>query len=310
MIAINKSVLIKLFITLTLAIVSGCFLGLFYVNSCSSGNSEDLLPPELEIRDNMEKVLSEIIGKPAYTIDLKNKSPFDYVKESAKSVKDLSARDNYILAEHKLLNPTKSIKRTTQGVVKAMGVNQTLASIRYFGNNEYFGEEKSESSFVQVASRFYYSNGIDKVKVYNGSLQNGVASYTQEPTKIYTYNEYRLDYGIGPNFFLDYIVSSKTVLSQSYDGLVDGLHQYTLELQVQMCEKNYMYKIKKTASSNDFPVFKSVKLVYKIDDEWNMKEVKHFEEYGVFMPMLGKIDTKAELVDIFEYGVDFEIPKN
>lgn len=140
-----------------------------------------------------------------------------------------------------------------------------------------------------------------------------------------TLDDFNAQNGVKATYFLNYIVSSKTVLAQDYVGKskvgtsIDEkrggrkydkeLYVFTLILDNSYSVKNYMYKIKQTSNSSKFPEFKSIELRFMIDDDFTLYEVSYNEVYDVTIPMMGRVPTTGILIDLFDYDNSFVIPR-
>lgn len=283
----GKRFWINLSVIIIVAIFSGYFVGTFYVNRYMGGVKADVLPDEETIRDDVNQVLK---------------------KNKGKSVSQISATDNYILAEY-YMNQKDYVHRYTYGTVKAAGVNQKLVSNKALVNGEYFSEEVSQG-VVNLATKYYHVKGSDSVEVYKGSVDKDLnTDYTGVSATTMTLNDFNSQNGVKATYFLNYIVSSNTVLSEKYNGKVGDRHSFTITLDNSYSVKNYMYKVKQTSNSSEFPVFQSIELTFEMGDDFTLYKVDYKEVYKVVIKVLGPVTTTGILTDEFSYDDNYVIPR-
>lgn len=281
----DKRFLINMIVIVVLGALSGLFMGNYYVKNFMGGVTADFLPTEAAIRDDVGAVVARCNGK---------------------SVTSLSATDNFIMAEYKL-STRDYVHKTTKGTVTAMGIKQNLISNKAFVSGEYFGEEIS-SGVVKLASKYYYVKGADTVITYNGSVSGLSTNYSGAPAQTKTLDEFNSEMGVKADQFINYIVSSKTVKSQKYNGLVNGHHSFTIELDPVLAAKNYMYKVRKTSGSDEFPSFESISFDFEIGDDWTIYSMHCRETYKVKIS-IGRMSATGDMTDTFSYDDNFVIPR-
>lgn len=298
----GKRFWINLVVIIVVGIFSGYFVGNFYVNRYMGGVKADVLPSEEAIRDNVNTVLK---------------------KNKGKSPSQISATDNMILAEY-YLNQRDYVKRSTYGDVKAAGVTQKLVSNKALVNGEYYSEEISQG-MVNLATKYYHTKGSNTVSVYKGSVDKELnTNYDDVTPNNMSVDDFNAQNGVKATYFLNYIVSSNTVIAQNYVGkskvgaTVAGregrkydkeLYVFTLTLDNSYSVKNYMYKIKQTSNSSEFPGFKSIELTFMIDDDFTLYEISYNEVYNVNIAVLGQVTTTGKIIDLFDYDNSFVIPR-
>lgn len=283
----GKRFWINLAVIVVVAIFSGYFVGNFYVNRYMGGVKADVLPDEETIRDDINQVLK---------------------KNKGKSVAEVSPTDNYILAEY-YMSQKDYVHRHTYGTVKAAGVNQKLVSNKAIVNGEYFSEEVSQG-VVNLATKYYHVKGSDQVTIYKGDVDSDLnTSYTDVTPSTMSLADFNAQNGVKATYFLNYIVSSNTVLSEKYNGKVGDRHSFTLTLDTSYSVKNYMYKVKQTSNSSEFPVFQSIELNFEMGDDFTLYKVDYKEVYKVVIKVLGPVTTTGILTDEFSYDDNFVIPR-
>lgn len=287
---VNYRLLINLVVIIIVGIFSGHFVGNYYIDNFTGGVLADVLPSEDSLRDDVSKVLRETSGK---------------------SVTQIGATQNFVLAEYYLQNYS-SVKKLCTGTVTAMGVTQSLVATRIKMGDEYFGEEiscKTGAIGVNYAQRFYYTAGVDSIPLYNGSnITPTSASWPASPSENHTMETFRAKMGIGPTYFQNYIISSKTVIDEQYLGEADGGYKFQLKLHTQYSVKNYMYKVRATSGGDEFPMWEESTVTFVIDNDWKFVSIHYNESYKVKIPGLGRFKTVGNLTETFDYGGTYEIP--
>lgn len=283
----GKRFWINLAVIVIVAIFSGYFVGNFYVNRYMGGVKADILPDEETIRDNINQVLK---------------------KNKGKSVAEVSPTDNYILAEY-YMSQKDYVHRHTYGTVDASIAKQKLVSHKVLVNGEYYSEEVSQG-IVKLATKYYYVKGSNQVTLYKGDVDSNLnTDYSDVTPLTMSLDDFNAQNGVKATYFLNYIVSSNTVLSEKYNGKVGDRHSFTLTLDTSYSVKNYMYKVKQTSNSSEFPSFKSIELNFEIGEDFTLYKVDYKESYNVVVKGLGAILTTGTLTDEFSYDDNFVIPR-
>lgn len=282
----DKRFLINMIVIVVLGALSGLFMGNYYVKNFMGGVTADFLPTEAAIRDDVGAVVARCNGK---------------------SVTSLSATDNFIMAEYKL-SMRDYVHKSTKGTVTAAGVSQKLVSDKAYVAGEYFGEEIS-SGVVKLATKYYWVKGAENVTTYDGSVSGLSANYSGAAAQTKTLDSFNSEMGVKADQFINYIVSSKTVKNQKYNGLVKGHHSFTIELDPVLAAKNYMYKVKKTSGSSEYPSFEKISFDFEIGDDWTIYSMHCRETYKVAIKLLGRVTTTGDMTDTFSYDDNFVIPR-
>ena len=284
----DKRFLINMIVIVVLGALSGLFMGNYYVKNFMGGVTADFLPTEAAIRDDVGAVVARCNGK---------------------SVTALSATDNFIMAEYKL-STRDYVHKLTKGTVTAAGVSQKLVSDKAYVAGEYFGEEIS-SGVVNLATRYYWVKGAENVSMFDGKVSGTSANYSGAAAQTKTLDAFNSEMGVKADQFINYIVSSKTVKNQKYNGMVNGHHSFTIELDPVLAAKNYMYKVKKTSGSNEYPSFEKISFDFEIGEDWTIYSMHCRETYKVAIKFFGgvKITTTGDMTDTFSYDDNFVIPR-
>lgn len=287
---LHKGIIIRLVIVIVLSSVTGYFGAQFYINKFMK-TVQAVTESEEDVRDDAEKIYSQALGKtPA----------------------DLTPTQNFVIAEY-LLNQQTSVKKTTTGSVTAAGVTQGLYAEKMLVDGEYYAM-KISSGLVPLATRTYYVSGSDNIDLYLGSdIKSDTATFGSSPDKQMTPDEFRELMGSKVTYFISYVVSSNSVEEEESLGLNEaGNYEFALKLDTYFSCMNYSHEIKYTSDSPKLPEFTSVKIVFEIDKDWNLKRIDYDESYNVSVKQLGSmfVGTTGKITDRFEVGGDYTIPRS
>ncbi len=286
----HKRIILSLVIVIVLASVTGYFGAQFYIDKFMV-EVYAVTESEEQVRDDVDKVLKNNKGK------LPN---------------EITPTDNFIIAEYYLSQKT-SVKKTTSGTVTAAGIKQGLYAEKILTNGEYYSM-KISSGLVSLATRLYYKTGDECVTYFNGTdIKENSATFPSEPTKTLTLEEYKEMYGSPMTYFVNYVISSNTVVSEEYLGVnANGNYEFKLNLDTAFSVMNYSYEIKTTSGSSKLPKFEKIELTFEIDKDFNLLKLSVKEQYKVSVAQLGSmyVDTTGEIVDTFEYDGVYTIPRS
>ena len=286
---LGKRFWINLIVIVVVGVFSGYFVGNFYVNKHMGGMKADLLPTEENLRDNITDTIR---------------------KTKNKQVSQIGGTDCMVIAEYKL-SQKDYVKRNTNGSVKAAGVTQKLVSTKALVNGEYYSEELSDG-VVKLATKYYYTKDAASVSVYKGKIGAGLkGDYTSAEHYDQNIDDFNAANGVKPTYFINYIISSNTVVEEKYNGInkETGHHSFTLILNPSYAAKNYMYKVKQTSGSSEYPEFTDITVTFEIDDDFTLYKMTCKETYRVAIAVLGKVVTTGDIVDEFSYDNTFVIPR-
>lgn len=277
----KKRYILNFTIILILATVSGYFMGNWY-NSNFGRQVQAVTVSEETVRgDDLQKTLR---------------------KASGKTPLDLTATENFILAEY-YLSQAESVQKHVSGAITAAGVKQTLVSDKIKHDGKIYSNKISVSSFVKVAEQYKHNIGDSVVEVYNGTpLSATEANFPSTPTSTMTTQEYKTTFGSDIDDFISFVVGTKTVINQSaVVKNADGNYEATIDLDTTYAVMNYSYEIKSTAGSSSLPYFKSVKVTFVIDSNWRLLQVKSLESYEVKIAVLGYTGCTGDLLEEYTY---------
>lgn len=203
------------------------------------------------------------------------------------------------------------VKIEGEGLVKAkaMGVtvNQTIDALTIRVRDRIYFENISVSRFAKAINRFYATN--DDVEHYEGSLSGSTVSWKQSPVNdIKTMDEYQAKFSCTLTDYMTYIVSSKTVVSESAVTIDEnGNYVFELELDKSKAVVNYVKNMKVTGKLSEYPDFKSnPKIKITMDANYRILVFTSNETYDVKMGITAS--SVATLTNIFSYDEDFTIP--
>lgn len=203
------------------------------------------------------------------------------------------------------------VKIEGKGLVKAkamgMIVNQTIDALTIRVRDRIYFENISVSRFAKAINRFYAIN--DDIEHYEGSLSGSTVSWNQSPVNdIKTMDEYQAKFSCTLTDYMTYIVSSKTVVSESAVTIDEnGNYVFELELDKSKAVVNYVKNMKVTGELSEYPDFKSnPKIKITMDANYRILVFTSNETYDVKMGITAS--SVATLTNIFSYDEDFTIP--
>lgn len=203
------------------------------------------------------------------------------------------------------------VKIEGKGLVKAkvamMTVNQTIDALTIRVRDRIYFENISVSKFAEAINRFYAIN--DDVEHYEGSLSGSTVSWNQSPVNdIKTMDEYQAKFSCTLTDYMTYIVSSKTVVSESAVTIDEnGNYFFELELDNSKAVVNYVKNMKVTGKLSEYPDFTSnPKIKITMDANYRILVFTSNETYDAKMGITAS--SVATLTNIFSYDEDFAIP--
>ena len=283
--------IINIAIVVVLAVMSGFFAGNYYVKNYTGG--------VLAVTETEEAVRGNDV-----TTTLK--------KAKGKTPADLSSVENFILAEH-YLNKKDFIYKKIDGKITSAGVTQGLKSYKAKKDGYILSEKVSASSFVKVADRLLYKLGDPTVKYYKGSniTSDFTASWNNNPNNIFSMEQYKERYGAKPESFISYVVGTNTIIAEGCEApkkLANGNYECKIQLDTYYSGMNYMYEIRTTSGSSNFPKFEEIYLTFEITPNWDFVKIHYYEKYYVSIAVLGYTLCTSDLTDTFDYTTPWENP--
>lgn len=283
--------IVNLAIVVVLAVMSGFFAGNYYVKNYTGA--------VLAVTETEEAVRGN---------DVVNALK----KAKGKTPADLTSVENFVLAEH-YLNQKDFVMKKINGVIESAGVKQGLSAYKALKDGYVLSEKVSASKFVKVADRFLYKIGDPTVKYYKGSniTSDFTASWSNKPENILNMDQYKEKYGAKPEAFISYVVGTNTTIAEGCTApkkLANGNYECKIQLDTYYSGMNYMYEIRTTSGSGNFPKFEEVFVTFEITPDWDFVKIHYEEKYYVSIAVLGYTLCYSDLTDTFDYVTPWENP--
>ena len=213
----------------------------------------------------------------AYSADALRDSEEVVLGWKKKSIASLTAVQVFAVAEYNLNNctyfsmTTKGLNGRSKGLISNSVAPQDFWGYRYRnGDVGYFDYNSSGIMAVVKTTKFNYSGG-------KYTCIDGVSKKTTEMTP----EEYVKEVGCEATRPIDYIVSSKTVLTEKKNGSDDGKFTYTITIDASKSVVNYVKKMKYMSGLADYPKFKKIQIEFTVDSSLNFQSIEVHEEYTV-----------------------------
>ncbi len=275
-----KRFLVNIIVVIALAVFSGVQVGLFYLDTFVKSYAPPSVAEE-SIRDDTLAIYSSSVGK---------------------SPDELSAINAVIVADY-LLTKSTSVQKTVYGKVVAMGVTQEMSAVKKRVGDRIYSEKLS-TGILSVGNAHYHTLGSNLFEFYQGSnVTINSATWPSSPNYTWSYDEYISHFKSKPEYFINYIISSKTVQAASMTKTSDGNFKVSLDLDAVYSVINYVYEIRETSGSSKFPNFKSVHLDIVMDSAYRILTIDINELYDVAVAQLGGgyVETRAIMQEKFSY---------
>lgn len=195
----------------------------------------------------------------------------------AKNITTLTAGQVFVVAESKLNEcqyysiTTKGLNGREKGIITNPVSPQDFWGYRYRdGDKGYFSYNSTGIMSVIKETRFNFSGG--KLECYDG-VSKKKANKTSE--------EYLEEVGCAATSPVDYVVSTKTVLSEEVVLLSSGRNTFKITLSPTKSVSNYVKKMKYMSGLADYPKFNKIEITFTVDDQMNFLEFEVREEYKV-----------------------------
>lgn len=232
---------------------------------------------------------------------------------NGRTPQSLGATKSCVLAFDTTFN-YENVQVTGDGLIIAnvgpIAVEQTVDARTIRVGNRMFNENISISSFVQATNRYYVEN--DNIEHYGGKISGNEIIWNttaDTPDEIKTMELYTQKYGVPMNYYMTYIVSSKTVVDASEVTVNDdGNYEFTLTLDKVKSVINYVKSMKDTGGLSDYPDFVEDPII-KLTIDSNYR-ILRFESVEVYSAKLGIITASLSggMINTFCYDEQFEIP--
>lgn len=286
----RKKKIIALVIVMVLGVYSGFLLGNFVISQRSDPNRYNY---------DVSALMDDVS-----TIRL---------LANGRTPQSLGATKSCVLAFDTTFN-YENVQVTGDGLIIAnvgpIAVEQTVDARTIRVGNRMFNENISISSFVQATNRYYVEN--DNIEHYGGKISGNEIIWNttaDTPDEIKTMELYTQKYGVPMNYYMTYIVSSKTVVDASEVTVNDdGNYEFTLTLDKVKSVINYVKSMKDTGGLSDYPDFVEDPII-KLTIDSNYR-ILRFESVEVYSAKLGIITASLSggIINTFSYDEQFEIP--
>jgi len=194
-----------------------------------------------------------------------------------KSITSLSAGQIFVVAEKNLNEctyfsiTTKGLEGKERGIIKNSFTPQDFWGYRYRNGDQGAFSYYSEGIIpVKKQMSFKYSSG-------DVTVCDVVANTTEQKTA----QEYLDEVGCAATSPIDYIVSTKTVLTEEKINSESGKHTYTITIDPLKSVSNYVKKMKYMSGLSEYPKFNKIEIKFTVDDNMNFVEFEVREEYKV-----------------------------
>lgn len=244
-----------------------------------------------------------------YTAENYIENPQNIVLWSSKNISELTPTQIFCIAESKILKnenylvKTKGYNGEDKGVVITLGMKQDLYGSRYRKDGKGYFDYFS-TGLATVAKKVEFSFGEEKYYCYEGSMNGDTTTWNirkpESGNEFFTTDEYKAMTGCNAENPIDYIVSTKTVLSEQTNEKVGALYSYTITLDTKTSVLNYVKKMD-YMSGFGYPKFNSIELRFEVDENMNFQNIYINESYKVI-----GMDANSKYKMEFNYG-DFEI---
>ena len=229
-------------------------------------------------------------------------------RPSAGSPADFSAQENLFIAVGVLQNMKFYSSETTGSVLAKVGFieyTQTVHDTKTKKDQTVFTEAISLSSLKKVAEQKYFEK--DAVLLRKADRFDGDTPVWSETITPISYDTYAAHYGSVPVSLSNYILSQDTILSAQIVQVGEE-YEITAELRAAEAAVNYMRQVKTLSGSSTIPEFHRVKLVLTIRKDWMPVRLVIEENYDISVPVIGKANCDAHLVEVFSYDPEQNLP--
>ena len=204
------------------------------------------------------------------------------------------------------LDDTENWVARKYATVLAAGVEQTINAINIKKGDIYFEENISQSTLVKAAHRFYQEG--EGIEYYKGKYVNPTkADYPDSGHKEYTLEGFEDEWGGTKDCMCIYIVSEATVIKNQLIDNSDGTKTISADLDPTLSVIHYVKQMKMTGGLSQEPIFHSVHLDFKVDDQLRLLEIDIEECYDVHMIIDAK-NSIGKVNQVFKYE-EREIPE-
>ncbi len=195
------------------------------------------------------------------------------------------------------------------GYADASMVLQSIHGATIRNGSSYMEESLSLSSFVNVAVRAFMNEDSDIINVHNGEATSNTAASFGDTHYEYSKDEYRETFGRIPSEPLPYIISKKTVLSNSSSVTRIGSdYKIDMDLHPVNSVAKYVKQMKNISNLSTYPAFDSVSLSFILDENLLVKELNVKESYYARTSAGVGSDIKGTMKYLYYVNGNYTIP--
>ncbi len=189
--------------------------------------------------------------------------------------------------------------------VSAAIVKQKVCSHDVRDGDRWYSESVFYSSVKKGGFRFYQDdNNVFRYTASNPTA-DCTATWSKDTEYGYTKAEFEEAWGKTLDRPVIYIISDKTVISESIET-VDNKWIVELELNPNKANERYARQMISMSNLEQPPTFQLLHLTFKIDQNFNLEQVKIHEKYTVYV--VGKNESDATNVIDFYHNSTETIP--
>ena len=279
--------LISTMFTVVFAVLTGLFLGDFYLNLTRETNYNF---NEVELRDNVENAAARV-----EQLGILNASAIDVF---------ITAENNLQLIEKYQIFGTGNVKNNFSP--------QSIYKYCYKYNDTFYAENISYGSIKKIAQAVKYTplsslEAVGSVQCVQGTnIQTNSAVWNGAKTE-YSYVTYKEFNGVAADSFIPYIVSSKTVLPQSNIQMTDnqdGTYTGTLKLTIDSSVCLYVKQMKTLSGLSKYPNFKKITITFTVDEQCRFISLVSNESYDTNVGFM--VPCEGDLTLTFDYDSAFD----
>lgn len=196
----------------------------------------------------------------------------------------------------------------TIGTANAAIVTQSIRGCSIREGDKYLEESLSKSNMVGVATRMY-QRADNVVELHEGEPVDATTATWGSEHYEYSLEEFKETFGKTPSTALIYIISKKTVLTDTdkVEKTSDG-YTISMSLNPKKAVINYVKQMKSISNLADYPAFDKVDLTFKIDNDLLIKQMDVQESYYALKEANLGADTSADVKVYYEVDGNYTIP--
>lgn len=196
----------------------------------------------------------------------------------------------------------------TIGTANAAIVAQSIRGCSIREGDIYLEESLSKSNMVGVATRMY-QRADNVVELHEGEPVDATTATWGSEHYEYSLEEFKETFGKTPSTALIYIISKKTVLTDTdkVEKTSDG-YTISMSLNPKKAVINYVKQMKSISNLADYPAFDKVDLTFKIDNDLLIKQMDVQESYYALKEANLGADTSADVKVYYEVDGNYTIP--